>query len=318
MYAALFPGQGSQHVGMGKYLCENFASARQVFEEASDSIGQDLKKLCFEGPEDTLNLTHNTQPAILTTSIATLRVIAEIKDINFQITAGHSVGEYASFVIANSISLPEAVQAVRKRGEFMQEAVPVGEGGMMAVMGLTPDQAVTLCRWAEEKTGLKPLSPANFNAPGQIVCSGSKKLIDWIKDHASGDIFDSEKVRLKIIPLKVSAPFHCDLMKPAEDKMRFLIEYLKIQDAQIPIIQNLTAKTETQAPILRENLIRQISGSVLWMQSMQQLKEKGVEVCLELGAGSVLSSLMKKINPEIKCLNFNALDDIKTFEKIDI
>jgi [acyl-carrier-protein] S-malonyltransferase len=315
--AALFPGQGSQHVGMGKYLFENFAIAKQTFEEASDAVNINLKKLCFDGPEDQLQLTENTQPALLTTSIATYRALKEQMELNIVLTAGHSVGEYSSFVIGEVLTFSDAVRAVKKRGQFMQEAVPVGEGGMVAVMGLTPDQVVKMCKWAEEQTGLSPLSPANYNSPGQIVCSGAAPLIEWIRQNFKKEIFEDPQLRVKFIPLKVSAPFHCSLMKPAEQKMMEFFEDIKFADSKIPILQNLTAELETEAKKLKQNLIGQISGSVRWMQSMGRLPQSKADLAIELGSGSVLSGLNKKILPEFPCSTINDLESFKEMVRLN-
>ena len=315
MVSALFPGQGSQQPGMGKFLYDNFKVAKETFEEASDAIKMDLKKLCFEGPEEDLQLTHNTQPALLTVSTVTARVLNEITPIKFSYTAGHSVGEYAAFVYSGAMSFSDALVAVRKRGEFMQEAVPLGEGAMVAVMGLSAEQADQLCQWAEQESELKPISPANYNAPGQVVCSGSQKLVEWLQKNIKKEIFNPPPAKLRLIPLKVSAPFHCALMKPAEEKMRIVLEDMPIKNAQPPVVQNFTASEETQAATLRENLILQVSGSVRWLQSIEYMSQKGVRQAIELGHGKVLAGLVKKINPNLKVFNTNNLDDLKTVEE---
>jgi [acyl-carrier-protein] S-malonyltransferase len=313
-FAALFPGQGSQFPGMGKYLFENFKVAKETFEQASDALNLDMKKLCFNESEEELAKTHNTQPAIITVSIATLRVLQEISHVSFKCTAGHSVGEYGSMIAGHVLNFEDAIKAVRKRGEYMQEAVPVGQGGMIAVIGLTPDQTEFLCRWAEKESQLSPLSPANYNSPGQIVCSGSLELIDWLRVHFKKEIFNNPQIKVKLIPLKVSAPFHCEMMKPAELKMKFVLIDMDFKNSQIPIIQNFTARPETKADILRTNLISQISGPVLWMQSILEMKDMGVSKAIELGAGTVISSLVKKIDPDIEVFNLNNMEEIRKFE----
>jgi [acyl-carrier-protein] S-malonyltransferase len=316
MWAALFPGQGSQSVGMGRFLFDNFQLAREIFEEAGDTLKIDFKKLCFEGPESDLQLTENTQPALLLVSTATFRVVQSTTGVKIAAGAGHSIGEYAAVVAAGAMKFTDALKAVRVRGQAMQRAVPVGQGGMVAVMGLSDEQIIKLCQWSEETSGLKPIEPANFNAPGQIVISGSQKLIDWMRANAKADIFAPETPRLKLVPLSVSAPFHCSLMKPAEEEMSLVLNQTEFADAQWPIVQNVTAKESTSAPVLRENLIRQISGAVRWTQCMTRLKALGTTRMIEFGAGKVLTGLSKKIDSTAETpFNINTLDDIKTLEQ---
>jgi [acyl-carrier-protein] S-malonyltransferase len=316
MWAALFPGQGSQSVGMGRFLFDNFQVARELFEEASDSLKLDFKKLCFEGPESDLQLTENTQPALLLVSTATFRVVQSTTGVTIGAAAGHSIGEYAAVVTAGAMSFTDALKAVRVRGQAMQRAVPIGQGGMVAVMGLSEEQVTHLCKWAEETSGMKPIEPANFNAPGQIVISGSQKLIDWMKANAKADIFAPETPRLKLIPLAVSAPFHCSLMKPAEEEMRLVLSHTTFNDAAWPIVQNITAQETTSGAVLRENLIAQVSGAVRWTQCMARLKSLGVTRSIEFGAGKVLSGLAKKIDSSAETpFNINTLDDIKALEQ---
>lgn len=318
MWAFLYPGQGSQHNGMGKYLVENFPLARTTFEEASDSIKIDLKKLCFEANEAELGLTENTQPAILTTSIATGRVLTELTGLQPAAAAGHSIGEYAACVMAQALPFADAVKAVRKRGEAMQKAVPVGEGGMCAVMGLEPQEVEKLCAWASSNSHLGPIEPANYNAPGQIVISGTAKTLAWLKDNLSApeiaQIFSSEPKKIKLIPLNVSAPFHCSLMKPAENIMRDVLESIKFQDAQHWVIQNFTAEPVKDADLLRKNLVHQVSGSVRWTQCIEKIPQHQVQFCIEVGAGRVLAGLMKKINPNLPIFNLNSLEELKQLE----
>lgn len=317
MFGALFPGQGSQSVGMGKFFFENFPIAKQTFEEASDVLKIDFKKLCFEGPESDLQLTENTQPALLLVSTAAFRVVSTTLEVPIQLAAGHSIGEYAAVVSAGVMSFADALRAVRIRGQVMQRAVPVGDGGMVAVMGLSEDQAAHLCRWAEEKSGLKPLEPANFNAPGQVVVSGSKQVIDFMKANAKADvIFAPETPKMKLIALAVSAPFHCSLMRPAEEEMRRVLEEIKFADAKWPIVQNFSASPATDGNAIRENLIRQVSGAVRWTQCMAQLKALGARRLIEFGSGKVLSGLAKKIDSQAPApFNINGLDDLKSLEQ---
>jgi [acyl-carrier-protein] S-malonyltransferase len=314
-WAALFPGQGSQTVGMGRFLYDEFPIARQTFEEASDALKLDFKKLCFDGPESDLQLTENTQPALLLVSTATFRVINTTLGVEIAAGAGHSVGEYAAVVAAGSVDFAEALRAVRVRGQAMQKAVPVGQGGMVAVMGLSEQQVVKLCQWTEETSGLKPLEPANFNAPGQVVISGSQKAIEWLRANAKPEIFAPETPRMKLIPLSVSAPFHCSLMKPAEEEMALVLGATKFSTASWPVVQNVTARETTDAETLRSNLVKQVSGAVRWTQCMARLKELGVTRSIEFGAGKVLSGLAKKIDSSAEPpLNINGLEDIKALE----
>jgi [acyl-carrier-protein] S-malonyltransferase len=326
MWAALFPGQGSQSVGMGRFLFDNFASARHLFEEASDAVQVDFKKLCFEDPKSTLQLTENTQPALLLVSMATFNVVQETTPLQITAGAGHSIGEYAAIVASGALKFTDAIRAVRARGQAMQRAVPVGEGGMLAVMGLTEPQVVKLCHWVEQSSGFKPLEPANFNAPGQIVISGAQTAIDWAKINTAStatpkvttplaDVFGPETPRLKLIPLTVSAPFHCSLMKPAEEEMRHVLSEISFSDAAWPIVQNVTALEAISGQTLRENLILQISGPVRWTQCMSRLKSLHTTRMIEFGSGKVLSGLAKKIDSEAQPpFNINSLDDLKALE----
>lgn len=311
MKAFLFPGQGSQAPGMGQFLCENFKTAREVFEEASQAINLDLKKLCFTGTTEELALTENTQPAILTVSIATARVLQNDFGIQASVTAGHSIGEYASLVLADVIAFQDAVKAVRIRGQAMQSAVPVGEGGMTACLGMTEEQVQFLCDWTIKTSGYTPLSPANFNCDGQIVISGNQKALDWLKTNFKSEILPGEARRAKLIPLQVSAPFHCAMMKPAQEKMSQFLNDIPFKNSSIKIIQNVNAQVETEANKLRQNLIEQVSAPVKWTQSMQTLKSLGVSDCIEVGHGSVLKGLLKKIDSEFfKVHSTSSLEDL--------
>jgi [acyl-carrier-protein] S-malonyltransferase len=315
MWGAVFPGQGSQSVGMGKFLFENFQSTKQLFEEASDTLKQDFKKLCFEGPEADLSLTENTQPALLLVSTATFRAVQETCGLKLTAGAGHSIGEYAAVVAAGSLKFSDAIKAVRIRGQEMQKAVPVGQGGMCAVIGLTDEQTAKLCAWVEAESEFKPLQPANFNAPGQVVISGTAKAIEWLQANPPKDLFAPESPKLRLIPLKVSAPFHCAMMKPAEEAMRFVLNDLRFERAQWPIVQNLSATESTDPERLRTELIGQISGAVKWTQCVQRLSALGVSRVVEFGTGKVLSGLVKKIDSNgIAAFNINSLDELKNLE----
>ena len=319
----IFPGQGSQTVGMGSFLFENFITAQQTFEEASDALSINLKNLCFKSDEKTLALTENTQPALLTVCIATARVLKNDLGLKSISTAGHSVGEYSSLVLSNTLKFSDAVRAVRFRGQAMQNAVPVGDGGMTAVLGLDEDQVRFLCSWAEKNSGFKPVSPANYNCDGQIVISGNLKALNWLKENFKSDTIKLDSVKTdsakkaKLISLQVSAPFHCKMMQPAEDRMREFLSEINFNHSEIPVIQNFTALAETGASTIKENLIRQISAPVLWTQSMINLKKMNHNTIVECGNGTVLKGLMKKIDAEFfQVFSTNSLDDLKALENL--
>jgi [acyl-carrier-protein] S-malonyltransferase len=321
MQFLVFPGQGSQQPGMGKFLVQNFTEAGQVFEEASDAIKIDLKKLCFDGTEADLTLTHNTQPALLVTSTATQTVLRKHFGVKPILSAGHSIGEYAALVAAGSLKLADATRAVRIRGQAMQEAVPAGVGAMAAVMGLEPAQVLQLCAYVQAtQPTLGSVSAANFNAPGQIVISGHAKVINWLKDEFKPEMLWPENgpKRMRLIPLQVSAPFHCALMEPAQKRMEQVLNDIPFSDAQFSVIQNIHAMPESRAEILRKNLIEQVSGSVLWMQSMTQalsLRESlNWSFSIECGHGKVLQGLLKKIDPQFEVLGTSSMEELKTLE----
>lgn len=317
MFTLAFPGQGSQHPGMGQFLFNNFRLAQEIFEEGSDALKQNMKKLCFEGSESDLALTENTQPALLLVSTATQKVLRSEFGLKVSAAAGHSIGEYAALVAADVIRFDEAMRAVRTRGQAMQSAVPLGQGGMVAVLGLEPDQVDRLCTYAIKNSGVGPLSAANFNSPGQIVISGSQKTINWLKDNFKPEvIFTEAPKRAKLIPLSVSAPFHCEMMKPAEDKMRLVLTAMEFSKAAFPIIQNFHAKAETEGSALRENLIRQVSAPVRWTQSMEVLKSMSHSLVIECGAGKVVQGLLKKIDGDFfKVMTTTSMEDLKTIEE---
>lgn len=314
--AFVFPGQGSQSVGMGQFLYDEFRIVRDTFAEASAAINFDIKKLCFTSSEQELALTENTQPALLTVSVATSRVLTEILGIKPDVTAGHSIGEYSSFVLGSVFTFKEAVQAVRLRGQAMQKAVPAGQGGMTAVLGITSEQAEFLCQWACENSGHSPLSPANFNCDGQIVISGNQLVLDWLKVNFKPTALPGEVKKVKLIPLQVSAPFHCEMMKPAEDKMADFFSKIMFHDSKIPILQNVLAKKENQAQSLKKNLIEQVTSSVKWTQTMQELKQLNASTVIECGNGNVLKGLFKKADSEyFKVYSTSSLADLKTLEQ---
>lgn len=315
MMTLLFPGQGSQQPGMGRFLFDNFTIAKHSFEEASEALAQDMKKLCFEGSDEDLALTENTQPALLLVSTVTQRVLKSEFNFKVSASAGHSIGEYAALVAANAIDFAPALKAVRTRGLAMQSAVPVGQGGMIAALGLEPHQAQYLCDYVVKHSGEGPLSPANFNSPGQIVLSGSLKAIEWGRANFKADFFTNPPKRMKLIPLNVSAPFHCEMMLPAERKMREVLTAMEFRTPEFGIVQNFTARMETKPEQLRENLIRQVSAPVRWTESMELLKTQNSTNCIECGTGKVLSGLLKKIDEQaFTVLSTNSLEDLKLIE----
>lgn len=318
MVGVLFPGQGSQSVGMGEELLEQFPRFNQVFEEASDTLGYDMKELCLNGPVEKLNLTEFTQPALLTMEFATYRVIKDMGELIVTAATGHSVGEYAALVAAGVISFSEAIKLVQLRGQLMQESVPVGEGGMAAVMGLDPNEVQKLCTWACEETKNTPLEPANYNSPAQTVVSGRLEIINYAVKNFKPEIIGSNKTKVRLIPLKVSAPFHCSMMKNAEQGMAEAINALDFKQPQFPIIQNVTGKSETDPASIKKNLISQISGAVRWVDCIKTLKKSDVEVLGEFGPGKVLTGLVKKIDPDFICVPLNSLADLKSFDTMII
>jgi [acyl-carrier-protein] S-malonyltransferase len=304
--AFLFPGQGSQFVGMGKSLCDNFVLAKQTFEEANDALRFDLRKVCFEGPESDLKLTHLTQPAILTHSVAAFRVLTSETPLRPDVVAGHSLGEYSALVAAGALNFADAVRLVNKRGTFMQEAVPVGTGAMAALVGADEAKARALSEAAMRATG-KSCELANFNGGGQIVVSGHKEAVEEAARLAADPAYGIGKAVL----LPVSAPFHCSLMKRAEDNMRPLLEATKVSKPSCPYVANVDAKSYSDPSGIVDRLIRQICGSVRWEQSMQLLPSLGVTEGIEVGPGKVLFGLMRRIQKDLKVRAMDTAEDLK-------
>ena len=295
MIAFVFPGQGAQKVGMGKALAESFPICRDTFAEADQALGESLSSLCFDGPEDRLMLTENTQPAILATSIAVQRLVAS-EGLRADFAAGHSLGEYSAHVAAGTLSFADALRTVRRRGKYMQEAVPVGEGAMAAILGLDAAGVARACAEAAAESG-QVVSPANLNAPGQVVIAG----------HAAAVSAASERARAlgakRAIPLAVSAPFHCALMKPAEDRLGPELRALPSQDPGIPVVANVDAELKRDATSAIEALVRQVSAPVRWEDVVRRLIAEGVTTFVELGPGTVLGGLIKKIDRGVKILS---------------
>lgn len=293
MIGFLFPGQGSQSPGMGKDLADNYPVARQVFEEADDALGFSLSRLCFEGPAEDLQLTENTQPAILAVSVAAFRALQSVEAPAPAFVAGHSLGEYSALVAAGVLNLADALRTVRARGRYMQEAVPVGTGAMAAVMGGELSDIERLCR---EASGDELCSVANINSPNQVVIAGNTAAVDRAIELLKG-------VAKRVIKLNVSAPFHCALMKPAQDRLAPDLERLKFNEPKVPVITNVDARVTTAPDELRDALIRQVSAPVRWFESMQVLMLNRVETVVEVGPGKVLSGLMRQANRDVKSLN---------------
>lgn len=291
--AFIFPGQGSQAVGMGKDLAERYPIARQTFEEADEALGYKLSQLCFEGPEDQLRLTEVTQPAILTVSIAALRVLeGRVPKPSF--VAGHSLGEYTAHVASGTISFVDAVRTVHNRGKYMQEAVPVGVGAMAAILGMDLEKVAAVC---EDAAQGEVCSPANINSPEQIVISGNTPAVE--RGAKLADERGAKRAKL----LQVSAPFHCSLMKPAQDRLEVDLNALKMQKPVYPVACNVEATLVSDEIRARSTLVAQVTGAVKWEQCMRLLISRGVQTFVEIGPGKVLCGLMRQIDRSKTCLN---------------
>lgn len=292
--AFIFPGQGSQKVGMGRELAAAFPVCRQTFEEADAALGEPLSRLCFEGPEDTLMLTENTQPAILTVSVAAYRLLSA-NGLEPAFAAGHSLGEYSAHVAAGTLSFPDAVRMVRRRGRYMQEAVPVGEGAMAAILGLDAEDVARAC---EEVADGEVVAPANLNGPGQVVIAGATAAVRRAGERAKA------RGAKRVIPLPVSAPFHCALMKPAEDRLGPELRGLETRHPRVPIVANVDAEPKRDGPAAVEALVRQISSPVRWEAVVRRLASEGVSAYVEVGPGTVLSGLVRKIHRDAVVASF--------------
>ncbi|HEY6614085.1 MAG TPA: ACP S-malonyltransferase [Vicinamibacterales bacterium] len=305
MIAFIFPGQGAQKVGMGKALAEAFPICRQTFEEADDALGESLSRLCFDGPESQLLLTEYTQPAILAVSVAACRAVTP-HGVAASYAAGHSLGEYSAHVSAGTLSFADALRTVRRRGQFMQEAVPVGEGAMSAILGADADTVTRACAEARTELAGRTVSPANLNAPGQVVIAGHADAVA-----RAGELAKAAGAK-RVIPLAVSAPFHCALMKPAEDRLAPLLRGLPAHSPQIPVVANVDAELKTNAPDAVEALVRQVSSPVRWEDVVKRLVAEGARTFIELGPGNVLAGLVKKIDRSVTVASVEDPDGVET------
>ena len=305
--AFLFPGQASQYPGMGKDLAEKFAESRAVFEEADAALGFPISMMCFEGTEDELKLTENTQPAILTVSVAAYRALAS-RGIQPEYAAGHSLGEYSALVAAGALEFSTAVKLVRQRGRYMQEAVPAGEGAMAAILGLSPADVAEVCRKAANG---EVVSPANLNSPEQTVIAGTAAAVKRAVEIAS------QSGAKRAVILAVSAPFHCSLLMPAQQRLEPDLRAAKFSAPRFPVITNVDAEAVESGDEARESLIRQVTMPVRWLESVREMIDLGVNIFVEVGPGKVLSGLMRQIDRSVRVLNVEDAATLQsTIEKI--
>ncbi len=299
--AFLFPGQGSQYVGMGKELCEHYSVAAQAFEEAEQTLGFSLRQLCFYGPEADLQLTENTQPAILALSVAALRVLQSESGIKPAYVAGHSLGEYSALVCVGALSFSDALRVVRERGRLMQAAVPSGQGAMAVIIGLDMAAVSSICQKAEEG---EVVAPANYNGGGQIVIAGSKAAV------ARAMLLAKSDGAKRVLELAVSAPFHCPLMKPAAEGLKRILDDVTVHPFSVGVISNVDAEVNLDPARVKPSLAEQAMRPVRWEESVHKLESLGVSTMLEVGPGRVLKGLVKRISPKIEVDTFEAPQDL--------
>ncbi len=307
MIAFVFPGQGSQTIGMGLEFYNEFPIARQTFEEASDTLKFDLAKLCFEGDLEELSLTANAQPALLTTSIAALRVLEQETDLSPSFVAGHSLGEYSAIVSSGALNFKDAVHTVRKRGEFMQSAVPVGIGSMAAVMGLSKEQIMKICE--ENSDDENVVSPANFNSPQQIVISGHKAAVEKVS------LLLKEEGAKRVVPLTVSAPFHCSLMNKAAEELKEVLDSINKSEINVPVVSNVDAESNSDHNAITDLLFRQVVMPVRWYESVEYMKNQNINRFIEIGPGNVLTGLIRRTVNDVELNNLENLDHLNHINK---
>lgn len=300
--AFLYPGQGSQYVGMGRSVWEAFPEAREALQAADDALGEPLSRVCFEGDEDALRRTENTQPAILAVSVAVHRALAA-RGVEPDLVAGHSLGQYSALVAASSLSAQDAVRLVRARGRYMQEAVPEGVGAMAAIIGLEDESVAALC--AEISTPDAVVEPANYNSPGQVVVAGHREGVERLMERAGA------AGARRTIPLNVSAPFHCSLMQPAAERLDAELQSVEIREPRLPVIDNVDARPLVDAASVRAGLVRQVTAPVRWAESLQWMASRGAEHFVEVGPGRVLAGLVKRTLDGVEILA------VETAEQVD-